>query len=163
MLPAVIGNGGGLDDGYIREMVLRTLVIFIIMFAQNVAAADLKIMIFGGKGHDTYLGCLNCEFYVSDSIFNRSGKFSRCPGLYDDNLFCRGINKEFGSKGLFKDQSACGTNASDPPVIVDEDGGYYGRFSIGGIYGHNDSVCASIFGNFRDQKVCEIVEWVCEQ
>ena len=117
------------------------LMLLLLLLAMNTAnAADTKIMIFGGKGHDVYLGCLNCPESASDSIFNSSGKFGRCSGIYDDNLFCRGIYKEYGGKGLYKDQSACGSNASDPPVIVDENGGYYGRLSLGGIYGHNDSV-----------------------
>jgi hypothetical protein len=75
-----------------------------------------------------------------------------------DNLFCRGIFKEYGGKGIYKDQSACGSNASKPPVIVDENGNYYGRFSLGRIYGHNDSVCAGVlYGDFRHQGTCEIV------
>jgi hypothetical protein len=137
---------------------------FLFLFAISfVNANDSKIMIFGGEKHDVYLGCLNCSETASDSIFNSNGKFGKCSGIYDDNLFCRGIYKEFGGKGIYKDQSACGSNASEPPVIVDENGGYYGRFSLGGIYGHNDSVCAGIYGGFRHQGTCEIVQWVCEQ
>jgi hypothetical protein len=122
-----------------------------------------KLMIFGDKDHKTYLGCLNCARSAADSIFNKGGPYGHCPGSFSDNLFCRGPFRDFGSSGPFQDLSACGTNASNPPVIVDGDGKYYGRFSIGGPFGHSDSVCSEIFGDFRSKDVCAIVKWVCAQ
>jgi hypothetical protein len=35
--------------------------------------APPKLMLFGGEGHKTYLGCLNCPKYASDSVFNEYG------------------------------------------------------------------------------------------
>lgn len=32
-----------------------------------------KLMIFGGFDHKTYLGCLNCNEYAADSVFNSYG------------------------------------------------------------------------------------------
>src|SRR5579864_6235964 len=32
-----------------------------------------KLMIFGGMDHKTYLGCLSCNEYASDSLFNSYG------------------------------------------------------------------------------------------
>jgi len=32
-----------------------------------------KLMIFGGLDHKTYLGCLNCNEYATDSVFNSYG------------------------------------------------------------------------------------------
>jgi hypothetical protein len=123
-----------------------------------------KIMIFGGKDHRTYLGCINCPRTARDSIFNDRGEYGRCPGAFSDNLFCRGPFKEFGRKGAFQDLSACGSNASNPPVIVDDEGAYYGRFSIGGLFAHQDAVCSSSFSSrFRNKDACDVVEWVCEQ
>src|SRR5437867_1993196 len=71
-----------------------------------------KLMIFGGEGHKTYLGCLNCDPMAYDSIFNAVGPYGRCVGLFTDNLFCRGPFKKFGSKGPFQARSACGSGAS---------------------------------------------------
>ena len=123
-----------------------------------------KIMIFGGENHKTYLGCLSCPQSEWDSIFNKYGEYGHCAGPFDDNLFCRGPFKEFGTSGPFKNQSACGTSASDPPVIVDEEGRYYGRFSVGGTFAHSDAVCStSPFGRFRNSDACKVVEWVCQQ
>jgi hypothetical protein len=122
-----------------------------------------KIMIFGGRDHRTYLGCLSCPRTAPDSIFNSYGEYGHCR-LFSDNLFCRTPFSDFGSRGPLQDLSACSSNASNPPVIVDEDGGYYGRFCIGGTFAHDDAVCSrSIFGKFKNKAACEIVEWTCEQ
>lgn len=32
---------------------------------------SIKYMLFGGESHNTYLGCLNCSEYDSDSNFNK--------------------------------------------------------------------------------------------
>ena len=119
-------------------------------------------MIFGGRGHTEYLGCLNCEAWESDSILNESGRFGHCPTVFDDNLFCRGVFKEFGESGPFKNFSACSEYASDPPVIVDQNGRYYGRFSVGGVWAHRVAVCCWN-GGFADEPPCRAVKWVCKQ
>ena len=121
-----------------------------------------KVMIFGGRGHRAYLGCLNCPANAQDSIFNAYGKYGACPSAFTDNLYCRGPFKEFGSSGPFHDESACANGASDPPVIVDSAGNYYGRFSVGGPFGHRDAVCG-ILGPHKDQGICQTVAWVCQQ
>jgi hypothetical protein len=126
------------------------------------SAPSRKLMLFGGRGHRTYLGCLSCPASAPDSIFNQSGKYGGCPSAFSDNLFCRGPFKEFGSPGPFHDESACANGASDPPVIVDGDGNYYGRFSVGGTFGHRDAVCGT-FGPHQNQGTCETVEWVCQR
>jgi hypothetical protein len=130
--------------------------------APNTSTPSRKLMLFGGRGHRTYLGCLNCPPNAQDSIFNEYGKYGGCPSAFADNLFCRGPFKEFGSSGPFHDQSACANGASDPPVIVDADGNYYGRFSVGGPFGHRDAVCG-IYGPHKNAGACKTVEWVCQR
>src|SRR5438874_2063451 len=39
------------------------------------AYSPQKFMIFGGQDHRTYLGCLNCSEYATDSVLNRYGTF----------------------------------------------------------------------------------------
>ncbi len=34
-------------------------------------ASNPKLMIFGGTNHGTYLGCLNCSEYATDSVLNK--------------------------------------------------------------------------------------------
>ncbi len=82
-----------------------------------------KLMLFGGQGHKTYLGCINCSDYASDSVFNKYGKFG---SAYGESIF----NKfgDFGS--MYSMYSACNPYASDPPVIVDDAGNFYGRLTV---------------------------------
>jgi hypothetical protein len=81
-------------------------------------------MIFGGSGHQTYLGCLNCSDSAPDSVFNQYGqKGSR----YDAESIWNPYG-EYGSP--YSEFSACNTNATDPPVIVDQDGRAYGRVTL---------------------------------
>lgn len=72
-----------------------------------VAQSGEKIMVFGGENHDTYLGCLNCSELSSTSINNEMG--------------------EFGSP--YSNTSAYNPYATDPPVVVDESGDYYGELT----------------------------------
>jgi len=120
-----------------------------------------KIMIFGGKDHNIYLGCLSCETYENDSIFNENGHYGSCQLFQKDSLFCKGPFDDFGSGGPFHDLSACGPNASNPPVIVDNLGYYYGRFSIDSPFENKDSICNN-FGKFYNEDICKIVTLICQ-
>jgi hypothetical protein len=120
-----------------------------------------KLMIFGGQNHKTYLGCLSCTPEDPESIFNKNGRFGSCR-LLEDSIFCRGPLDEYGTKSPIANLSACAPNASNPPVIVDQDGRYYGRFSVGGLLGHKDSVCA-ILNRFKNDDACALVQLVCDQ
>jgi hypothetical protein len=81
-------------------------------------------MIFGGEGHKTYLGCLNCSQYVADSVLNKYGTHG--SPYSSDSIW----NKygEYGS--AYSNYGACNRYAVDPPVIVDQDGNYYGRLTL---------------------------------
>jgi hypothetical protein len=92
--------------------------------AQAVRAAPVKLMVFGGQGHQTYLGCLNCNEYASDSVQNAYGTFG---SAYMPNSMANQYG-EFGSP--YSMYSACSQYASDPPVIVDDAGNFYGRLTV---------------------------------
>jgi len=128
-------------------------------------AANPKLMIFGGENHETYLGCLNCSSAAADSIFNKSGRYRNCASmaLGGDNLFCRLPFSEFGNTTpINKHFSACNSNASDPPVLVDEEGRYFGRFSVAEVFGHTDSVCRDTPQNrFRSKEACKLITTIC--
>jgi hypothetical protein len=85
---------------------------------------NLKLMIFGGANHGTYLGCLNCSEYAADSVWNKYGS-SGSPYSAESIFNHYG---QFGSK--YSTESACNPYATDPPVIVDGDGKYYGRLTL---------------------------------
>lgn len=88
------------------------------------ASSSAKIMIFGGEDHKTYLGCLNCSEYAVDSVSNTYG--SHGNAYSSDSIFNH--YSQFGS--AYSMYSACNSYASDPPVIVDTNGNYYGRLSL---------------------------------
>jgi hypothetical protein len=138
------------------------MILWMLVFTPALTAqTKVKLMVFGGSDHKVYLGCLSCDPSERDSIFNRAGPYGHCP-IFGDTLFCRGPFKSFGTTGPFQNLSACALGALNPPVIVDESGNYYGRFSVGGPFGHGDSVCA-IIGRFKHDDACDLVRWVCEQ
>lgn len=83
-----------------------------------------KLMVFGGQDHRTYLGCLNCSEYATDSVFNRYGTYG---SSYSASSIWNHYN-EFGS--AYSSFGACNKYASDPPVIVDSSGNYYGRLTL---------------------------------
>jgi hypothetical protein len=91
---------------------------------QPAAVSSQKLMIFGGPNHKTYLGCLTCPKYATDSVENAYGLHGSRYAA--DSIFNR--FGEFGSK--YGSHSPCNRYATDPPVIVDEAGRYYGRLTV---------------------------------
>src|SRR6185503_17591926 len=98
-------------------------------FAQGLATTPTpppptKLMVFGGPGHQTYLGCLSCSEFATDSIFN---EFSTYGNSFSSQSIFNSYS-QFGSP--YSAFSACNPYASDPPVVVDEAGNFYGRLTI---------------------------------
>jgi hypothetical protein len=83
-----------------------------------------KLMIFGGQDHKIYLGCLSCNEYAPDSVFNSYGN----NGSPYSAQSVWNHYSEFGSP--YSIYGACNPYASDPPVIVDQNGNYYGRLVL---------------------------------
>jgi len=88
------------------------------------SGASVKIMIFGGDGHKFYLGCLSCSEYASDSVFNSYGTHG---SAYSSESILNHYS-QFGSP--YSMYSACSPYASDPPVVVDGNGAFYGRLTV---------------------------------
>jgi len=110
-------------------------------------AQPAKLMIFGGEDHKTYLGCLNCSEYATDSVFNSYG-------THGSPYSSESIWNHYGKYGSpYSTFSACNPYASDPPVIVDQNGTYYGRLTVNE-YQSQRASGASYF-NWLKNKVCE--------
>ena len=90
----------------------------------GVGPAQQKLMIFGGHDHQTYLGCLNCSEYATDSVFNQYGT-NGSP--YSATSIWNPYG-DFGSR--YSNEGTCNPYANDPPVVVDHDGRYYGRLTL---------------------------------
>lgn len=83
-----------------------------------------KKMIFGGESHRTYLGCLTCSKYEADSILNSYGEHG--SKYATESIF--NVYGDFGSK--YSNFSPCNPYATDPPVIVDDQGNFLGRLTV---------------------------------
>lgn len=83
-----------------------------------------RILVFGGRNYDVFLGCLSCNEFDSDSIFNAFGRYgSRFSSTSIWNRF-----SDYGSR--FSSFSACNTFASQPPLIVDERGSILAEMTV---------------------------------
>jgi len=105
----------------------QMMVAFVVVIsAPLIASAQTELLIFGGHGHDQFLGCLLCNEFSSESICNGFGPYGN----------------EFSAKGIFNEFSEFGNefSPSSPwnefslstsvPVVVDRDGNFYGYFTI---------------------------------
>ncbi len=82
------------------------------------------LYIYGGEDHDVFLGKLNASKYDSKSIWNEYGTYGR---EYNTNS----IWNEYGTYGSeYSSYSPFNSYASYPPVIVDEEGNFYGYFTV---------------------------------
>ena len=82
------------------------------------------MLIYGGENHDVYLGKLNANEFDSESIWNEFGKYGNPFSSYS-------IWNEFSNYGNeFSRYSPFNSFASNPPVLVDNNGNFYGYFTI---------------------------------
>jgi len=88
------------------------------------AFAGGDLLLYGGSDRTVFLGCFTCGKFDEASIGN---KFS----TYGNRFSSESIFNRFGSYGSkFSDESICNPRASYPPVVVDEDGNFYGYLTI---------------------------------
>jgi len=81
------------------------------------------LFIFGGESHKQFLGALNTSKVSPDSIWNEFGEFG-------NKFSSTSIWNQFGEYGgRFSNFSPFNPYASDPPVLVDSTGGFYGYFT----------------------------------
>ena len=102
------------------KLIFTVLSILTVIFSSGQKA----LHIYGGTGHDVYLGFLNCDNYNTNSIWNEYG-------TYGSNYCLKSIWNEYGTYGSdYSNESPFNAYASYPPVIVDKDGGFYGYFTV---------------------------------
>lgn len=104
-----------------RLLALRAISAIAIVFAAATAVAQVPaLLLYGGHGHDKFLGCVNCSEYDSGSICNEYGQFG--SSYNSDSIW-----NDYGQYGSsYSSLSPWNTYANDPPVIVDKDGKFYG-------------------------------------
>jgi len=85
---------------------------------------DGALLIFGGRDHKTFLGCL-CDEIEPDSVANSTGQFG------PNGVGLESIWSKYGDYGSsYSDYSACNQFANHPPVVVSKDGRFYGYLTI---------------------------------
>ncbi len=103
---------------------MRAVFTILIILCGLTAFGQKSLHIYGGRDHDVYLGCLNCDSYNTNSIWN-------AYGTYGSSYNSKSIWNSYGSYGSeYSSTSPFNSYASDPPVIVDRDGGFYGYFTV---------------------------------
>jgi len=94
------------------------------IFSTLPSKAQDALLLYGGSEHKTFLGCLNCSKTDPNSVHNLYGTYGNAySGTSIFNHF-----SEYGS--AYSATSACGTYASDPPVVVNQQGQSYGRLTL---------------------------------
>lgn len=124
--------------------------VFLLAIGLNapITAHAAELLLLGGNDHRAFLGCLNCNEYSSSSVWNSSSEYGWANGF--------GVWNSFGAyKSEFSSELACNEFASDPPVIVDRQGNFYGRLSI------NEFVNASVCGVSGASNICKAVKSMC--
>jgi len=106
-------------------LILRQIFISLIILV-TVSPAFSKTMLFGGAEKKEYLGCLDCNEFASDSICNGFGKYGNefsSSGIFNEFA---GYGNEFSSRSPWNEFST----SNEVPVLVDENGKFYGYFTI---------------------------------
>lgn len=100
------------------------------------------LLLYGGSDHQTFLGCLNCSQFDASSVWNQYGTYGN---KYNTNSVFNPYG-QFGSK--YTNTGACNLYATDPPVIVDGAGNYYGRLTVNSYAGpiRNAAIIAWLTG-----------------
>ncbi|MEX2964429.1 hypothetical protein [Microbulbifer sp. TYP-18] len=93
-------------------------------YSGSYESRNVKLMLFGGKNHKTYLGCISCSEYDTDSVFNRYGAYG---SKYSSTSIYNSYS-DYGSQ--YTNYSPCNQYASHPPIIIDDDGDFYGALTV---------------------------------
>ncbi|MBL1174008.1 hypothetical protein [Pantanalinema sp. GBBB05] len=82
------------------------------------------LLIFGGPNHQVFLGCITCNQSIPEAIDNEYGK-------YGSPYATTSIFNKYGTFGSpYSQLSVCNPQASHPPVVVDEEGNFYGHLNV---------------------------------
>ncbi len=126
----------------------KILAVVLAMSATQVQSQSKDLLLFGGDGHKDFLGCLTCSEYASNSIWNEFSQYGW------KNSF--GKWNRFGSfAGAYGSRSACNEYASDPPVIVDRQGNFYGLLSM------SEYKRGSVCGGQGSEQLCTALKVMC--
>ena len=124
------------------------LIISFLFISQDIVSAQ-DLYLYGGQNHDVYLGCLTCNKYDSESIWNKYGAYG---SKYND----KSIWNKYGTFGS-KYNTYCPWNeySNNPPVVVDKEGDFYGYFSA------NKYISKRVTNEWL-LEICDNWEWIMD-
>jgi hypothetical protein len=99
---------------------MKLILLFSMTLLMSIISLAQTLHLYGGKNHDDYLGCLNCDKYNTNSIWNMYGTYG---SKYNTNSIWNAYGT-YGSK--YNSYSPWNAYSNDPPVIVDTQGNFYG-------------------------------------
>jgi hypothetical protein len=108
------------------RIVKSPFLVLLLVGVSGVAFARGDVLVFGGSGHDQFLGCLVCNEFSSQSICNGLGAYGNefsSQGMFNEFA---GFGNEFSSSSPWNEFST----SNSVPVVVDRDGSFYGYFTI---------------------------------
>lgn len=102
---------------------MKKLIFIIIGILFCLSTNSQQLHLYGGDNHDVYLGCITCNNYDSNSIWNEYGTYGSRYGT-------NSIWNKYGIYGS-KYNELCPWNeySSSYPVVVDKSGNFYGYFT----------------------------------
>lgn len=119
---------------YMKIVILVAISLF---FSISIYSQD--ILIYGGDKGEVFLGCLNCDKYNSDSIWNTSGDYG---SKYSTNSIW---NKYGDYGGVYSNTSPFNKYASNPPKLVDSNGNFYGYLTADKYFTNRNTSKISLF------------------
>lgn len=130
----------------------KLILLFVFFIASTLYSQTLHL--YGGANSDEYLGCLNCDPYDKNSIWNEYGHFGskfRSESIWNDYGSYGGPNSSYSPWNVY---------ASSPPAIVDQDGNFYGYLTIDtNNYKRSDLKLALLLCEYHDLIKNDVSGW----
>ncbi len=104
---------------------MKKVILFLLLLYVTITKSYSQTLhLYGGEKRDEYLGCLNCDDSDNNSIWNEYG-------TYGSSYNSKSIWNTYGTYGdKYNANSPWNAYGSNPPVVVDKDGGFYGYFTV---------------------------------
>ncbi|HJB65838.1 MAG TPA: hypothetical protein H9768_06095 [Candidatus Mailhella merdavium] len=107
-----------------KNRIICLCILLTLIFSSS--AYSQELLIFGGSGHDKFLGCFNCNPYEGDSICNKYGEYG---SIYSSSSIFNQYGKygsSYSTESVWNEYSS----SKSIPVLVDRSGNFYGYLTI---------------------------------
>ncbi len=113
---------------YQKNLLFMKCYFNILLFLIPFTVVSQTLHLYSGKDNNLYLGCLNCSEFDQNSVWNNYG-------TYGNKFSQKSIWNEYGTYGsLFSSESPWSEFSTNPPVIVDKEGNFYGYLTVNKFY-----------------------------